>query len=119
MVRFKQRYILVKMHTDARDVQQKAIYQALSGRVVSQLGVWGYGAVRATLNIKYHNPDTNMFIVRVTRDFVRDMWFCISSVKELNGRPTTFEVVHVGGTLRTCKKALLLVHRRQHALGQL
>ena len=75
--------------------------------------------MRATLQIKYHNAQTATFILRVGRQFLRSVWLAVSSVKEVAGRTASLEVVHVGGTLRTVKRALLLSRQQQQALGTL
>ena len=138
MVRFKQRYMLVTVHSDRTEVAQKDIYSAVSGQVNQVMGeqmavherrvsdgdnsrlwagVYGYGCVRATLHIKYHNAQTATFILRVGRQFIRSVWLAVSSVKEVAGRTASLEVVHVGGTLRSVKRALLLSRQQQQALG--
>lgn len=107
MVRFKQRYLLVQVHSEVRGVTQKDVYSAISGRVMQVLGVWGYGVAKASLTIKYWNDDTGTLILRVTRSFVRPVWLAVSRVTDINGRRGVLEVLHCGATIRAVKKVLL------------
>jgi ribonuclease P/MRP protein subunit POP5 len=105
MVRFKQRYLLAQVlvekgHTDPTS---KDLYSAVTGRVTALLGIWGFGAVKASLQIKYWNANTGYLILRVTRSFVRPVWMALISVRELAGRPCAVSVVHCGGTVRGAK----------------
>jgi RNase P/RNase MRP subunit POP5 len=67
MVRFKQRYLLITVYSDSESAPrftQKDVYSAISGEIMRTMGVWGYGIVKATLKVKYWNPDTGMCIMR-------------------------------------------------------
>lgn len=119
-MRFKQRYLLVSLNIEGKqEVTSKDIYHAISGRVVQLLGVWGFGVVKASLQIKYWNPNTHMLIVRVSREFLRPSWLALSTVKEVAGRTCILNVVHCGGTIRVSKKRLLKLQLEKQRVAQM
>lgn len=111
MVRFKQRYLLVNVHFDGgvknKQISNKDVYSAISGVVNRVFGIWGYGCVKASLMIKYWNPDTGMLIVRIGRDFLKLGWNAINCVTEVANIKCIMSVIHCGGTIRVAKKVLL------------
>ncbi len=113
MVRIKQRYLLAQMVIEKSNVelQTRDIYSSLTARITQLLGVFGFGAVKASLAIKYWNQGTGFVLVRIGRAFVRPMWTALSSVREMAGRRCVMSVVHCGGTIRGAKLAQLRLLR--------
>jgi ribonuclease P/MRP protein subunit POP5 len=109
MVRFKQRYLLFNVVREGKcdGVSVSEILGALRRNMERVLGSWGYGALRASLSIKYWNPDTGMLIIRVARDHFRQGWFAVTSITEIKDRRCALTCMHVGGTIRVVKKTLL------------
>ncbi len=134
-MRFKQRYLLAQviMEQGKSEVTSKDIYSAVTARILQLLGVWGFGATKASslvsvsvgrltnfqasLTIKYWNAATGYVIVRVTRGFARPVWVALSSVRELANRPCVFTVLHCGGTIRAAKLAQLKAQRLRMMIG--
>lgn len=53
--------------------------------------------------VKYLSPATSTFILRVSRAYFRLVWAALTfmdCVPVRNGKPCTFRVVHVSGTIR-------------------
>lgn len=109
MVRFKQRYILVQVHVerDGGELSSRDVYSAVSGRLGQAFGSYLFGALKASLQIKYWNNDTGFMIVRCARDFVRPAWMAVSSVTTVGSRRCVMQVLHCGGTIKCVKKHLL------------
>lgn len=109
MVRFKQRYL--QLHVTraggCADVSAQDMQNALRRALASTLGYVGFGALRASLAVKYWNPDTGSLIVRVARGQLRQGWFGLCAINELKGARVALCCQHVGGTLRVVKTKLL------------
>jgi len=100
------------------ELGSRDIYSSVTARISQLLGVYGFGAVKASLSIKYWNQGTGFLVVRIGRAFVRPVWTALSCVREVAGRATVVSVVHCGGTLRGTKLAQLRILRlRQMCAG--
>ena len=118
MVRFKQRYLLAQVLMEpGRELNTKDVYSAITNRVAVLFGVWGFGAVKASLQIKHWATGSGYLIVRVTRSFARLVWVAMSSIKELGNRACVVSVVHCGGTIRGTKLAQLAMMRAKMRLA--
>ena len=61
-----------------------------------------------TYAVKYLSPATSTFILRVSRAHFRLVWAaltCMDRVPVRNGKPCTFRVAHVSGTIRKVEEA--------------
>ncbi|KZV77308.1 hypothetical protein PENSPDRAFT_673079 [Peniophora sp. CONT] len=105
MVRFKNRWILVEFLTPSnleatRELSGQAIFSALRESVVTHFGDVGWGAVGASLSVKYFSPTTSLCIIRVGRDPHRIAWAATSLLSAVDGRQVIPNVVHVSGTIK-------------------
>ena len=127
MVRFKERYLLVNiLHPDGlasgtkrtdKSVSDILIYnqpttdhvtpqsllRAIRAQVATLFGDYGSGAVDRSLQVKYLSLATSTFILRVSRTHYRLVWAALTMMNEIpakNGKPCTFRVVRVSGTIR-------------------
>ncbi|VDC04956.1 unnamed protein product [Peniophora sp. CBMAI 1063] len=105
MVRFKNRWILVEFLTPSnaeptRELSGQAIFSALRESVVTNFGDVGWGAVGASLSVKYFSPTTNLCIIRVGRDPHRIAWAAAALLTSIDGRQVIPNVVHVSGTIK-------------------
>jgi len=60
-----------------------------------------------TLQVKYLNPLTNLFIVRATRTHYRLVWGAITLITSIMFRKVCIRVLHVGGSIKSCQKATI------------
>lgn len=75
--------------------------------------------------MKYFSPATSTFILRISREHYRLAWAALSFMDRLpvkNGRPCSFRVVRVSGTIRkiedeAIRRARLLVMAARHEMG--
>lgn len=129
MVRFKERYLLVNILHPEGDasastakktgkpvsdiliynrpttdhVTPQSLLRAIRAQVAMLFGDYGSGAVDRSLQVKYLSLATSTFILRISRTHYRLVWAALTTMNELpakNGKPCTFRVVRVSGTIR-------------------
>ncbi|KAI0729261.1 hypothetical protein C8Q72DRAFT_319688 [Fomitopsis betulina] len=120
MVRFKNRWILVEFipctalsntqpsgGLGAFDVEKssKQIWAALKQSVITHFGDTGWGAVGASLTVKYYSPRTNVCIIRVAREPYRIAWAGVTMLTAIDGQRYIPNVVHVSGTIKQVQLA--------------
>jgi len=54
-----------------------------------------------------------MVFIGCSRDYYRMLWSAITFIRNLSGRLCTFQVLHVGGTLRSCQRFLIRHNRNK------
>jgi ribonuclease P/MRP protein subunit POP5 len=59
------------------------------------------------LAVKYWNPATGLAIFRMSRAQLRLVWTSLTLLTQLNSRAVSIRVLHVGGTIRSCQRALI------------
>ncbi len=62
--------------------------------------------------VKYLNVSTMVLIVRCPRAYYRAVWTSISGVTSYDGEPCSLALLHIGGTIRSCQKALIRYNTR-------
>ncbi|ETW82624.1 RNase P [Heterobasidion irregulare TC 32-1] len=116
MVRFKNRWILVEFlpapgdpepTRGAVELTGKHVWAALRQSVIAHFGDTGWGAVGASLSVKYFSPTTNLCIVRVAREPYRIAWAAATLLSSIEGRPCIPNVVHVSGTIKHAQLAAI------------
>ncbi|KAJ9149056.1 hypothetical protein NKR23_g4576 [Pleurostoma richardsiae] len=146
MVRIKERYLLVNiLYPDLPRDQGKssipdlvaynqptsdslsphALSKAIRAEVASLFGDYGAGAIERSLQVKYLSHATSTFILRCPRSHYRLVWAALTFMDHVpvkNGKPCTFRVVRVSGTIRKVEeeairraKQLILVAKDQAA----
>jgi ribonuclease P/MRP protein subunit POP5 len=127
MVRFKERYLLVNILHPEGDattskktdkpasgvliynqpttdhVTPQSLLRAVRAQVAALFGDYGSGAGDRNLQFKYQSLATSTFILRVARAHYRLVWAALTSMDQIpakNGKPCTFRVVRVSGTIR-------------------
>ncbi|KAH9838615.1 uncharacterized protein C8Q71DRAFT_538560 [Rhodofomes roseus] len=132
MVRFKNRWILVEFipctapspgRTPAAqaasggiggsdvETSSKQIWAALKQSVITHFGDTGWGAVGASLTVKYYSPRTNVCIIRVARDPYRIAWAGVTMLSTIDGQRYIPNVVHVSGTIKQAQLAAIQHNR--------
>ncbi|OLN87966.1 Ribonuclease P/MRP protein subunit POP5 [Colletotrichum chlorophyti] len=133
MVRIKERYILVNIlyPPAASTVQTKnvpdfvvmhqpttgsltpqSLLKAIRTEIATLFGDFGSGAIEGNLSVKYLSPATSTFILRVKREHYRLVWAALTFLDRVplkggDGKPCTFKVVRVSGTIRKAEEAAI------------
>ncbi|KZT73584.1 hypothetical protein DAEQUDRAFT_721650 [Daedalea quercina L-15889] len=126
MVRFKNRWILVEfipctapstvrpsggLGASGAETSSKQIWAALKQSVITHFGDTGWGAVGASLTVKYYSPRTNVCIIRVARDPYRIAWAGVTMLTSIDGQRYIPNVVHVSGTIKQAQLAAIQHNR--------
>ncbi|KAM7200059.1 Rpp14/Pop5 family domain containing protein [Naviculisporaceae sp. PSN 640] len=85
------------------DLKPQLLLKGIRNQVHALFGDCGSGAVDRSLQVKYLNPATSTFILRVSRAYYRLAWAALSFMNKVpvhNGRPCIYRVVRVSGTIR-------------------
>ena len=114
MVRIKQRYILGELIfengklVDANKFTSKRLQEAFRCAVQDSFGDLGIAQLQANFLIKFWNPTTRIFILRVGREnldtavnslTMMSEMFEYDNLTEGTGIPCRVRILHVGGTL--------------------
>ena len=75
--------------------------------VAVNFGDIGAGAALSSVAVKYWDPATGLGVVRCGRDVHREVWCCMTLLRDVKGRSVTVRVLHNGGTLRSSQAAAL------------
>ncbi|KAK6819551.1 Rpp14 family protein [Apiospora arundinis] len=133
MVRIKERYLLVNIlypseiglkpgvpdvvvinQPTTDKLTPQALLKAIRAEVGDTFGDFGSGALEGGgLQVKYLSNATSTFILRITRAQYRMLWTALTFMDHVpvrDGKPCTFRVVHVSGTIRKVEAAAI-----QHA----
>lgn len=105
MVRFKNRYLLIKFEFDDRRIENytaQYISNLLREEVRKSFGDLGLGQ-SMNMSVKYFNPLTGMGIVRAPRDSYRTVWGAVTLLNKCNERTCKVEVLKISGTIRKCQ----------------
>lgn len=124
MVRFKNRYLLCHIDTEARPEQVTRIYKletrdihiAVRTSLSQHFGGLGIGQVISSLAVKIWSPALSLCLIRCSRDHYRTVWASLTLLTTLPYVGVVrFIVIHVGGTIRSSQKSAIN-HARQLVL---
>lgn len=85
----------------------RSILDVVKEAILSLHGDYGLASVQQSLNIKYLNAVTRVMIMRCPRDHHKGVWSALTTITCLNKIPCAAHVIHVGGTIRSCQRALV------------
>lgn len=122
MVRFKNRYFLVKVHpvVSSTDLNVEfaapsAIASLLRASVEDNFGLACASKVNPSLSIKFVSPHTHLLIVRCARDAYRSVWSAMTFLSSFPGKGDLmfgiWQVIHISGTIRSCQMQAIKWHR--------
>ncbi|OAQ99888.1 hypothetical protein LLEC1_02369 [Akanthomyces lecanii] len=148
MVRIKERYLLVNIiyppepatkHKSAvpsfvvqhqptvENLTAQLLLRAIRNEIAQLFGDHGSGALGGSLAIKYLSLATSTIILRCHREHYRMLWAALTLMDHVpvkDGRPCTFRVVRVSGTIRKAEeeairqaRALILAAKDGSALS--
>ena len=110
MVRFKNRYLLTewRWHDGRVDesLTESVIVGILRQCVAVNFGDIGAGAALSSVAVKYWIP-RRAWAWFDGRDVHREVWCCMTLLRDVKGRSVTVRVLHNGGTLRSSQAAAL------------
>ncbi|ORY64991.1 ribonuclease P/MRP protein subunit, partial [Pseudomassariella vexata] len=127
MVRIKERYLLVNIlypsdlgtkpnlpdlvvlnPPTSDSLNPQTLLRALRAQIASLFGDYGSGACAGGgLMVKYLSQATSTFILRISRAHFRLVWAALTTMDRVpvkDGKPCTFRVVHVSGTIRKAEE---------------
>ena len=85
----------------------RSLLDAVKEAILSLHGDYGLASIQHSLNIKYLNAVTRVFILRCPRDHHKAVWAALTTITSLKKVPCASHVLHVGGTIRSCQRALV------------
>lgn len=111
MVRKKSRYLVTKIqYSDNKidlNLDQDTIRTTIRNIVKELFGEYGVTTYTHGMFVKYCNPYTGIFFLRVDRDFHTQIRTCVSFVKMLRQRLCILSCIHVTGTIKSAERFLL------------
>lgn len=94
----------------------KVLYDAIVGAIDEGFGVFGRGAVKRSLSMKYWNSETGCGVVRCARQWHEMVITAVNSVntftfvneeRKSDTCDASLRILHVSGTISLCSKAAL------------
>lgn len=109
------RYLLVELvfssveegNTALAGATPRSVLDAIKEAILSLHGDYGLAAVQQSLNVKYLNAVTRVLMVRSPRGHHKAVWSAMTTITSLKGVPCAIHMLHVGGTIRSCQRALV------------
>ena len=103
MVRLKHRYLVLQVIPADRSTHRVMTDSDIMGWIrkpfTDMYGIFGAGAVLTVMRFKYWNPDNMVGVVRVPKEWGRNVQHFFASLSELNGMQLTVRVYHMSGTI--------------------
>ena len=111
MVRLKYRYFLTSLHylDSGPDLQltSEILQNAIYNSIEENYGEFGLGHVLGRIKITYLALLSGTVLIRVPADFEKQSRVSLSSLVVVNSKRCVLNVIHVGGTIRSCQKQLV------------
>ena len=110
MVRFKNRYVVLRCKGSGRDrVAPGALIRQIKQRVSVLYGDFGAGCIMNSLQVKFYDAESGVFVVRVGRSELKEILDVLQE-SGADSAPTslraTIDVIHVAGSPRQCNSKL-------------
>ena len=111
MVRLKYRYFLTSLHYLDSNLDLQLTGQILQNAIYNSIeenyGQFGLGHVQGRIKIVYLGLLSGTALIRVPADFEKQSRVSLSSLVVVNSKRCVLNVIHVGGTIRSCQKQLV------------
>lgn len=113
MVRVKRRYFVFQFHFNSNVtnvIKSSHIHSAFENMIARLYGDVGIAHFTRNLSIIYYNPSTHVAIVRCLRDdkhMLQTAATFISKITTTDQIECSIQTLHVGGSIRQCKKHLV------------
>jgi ribonuclease P/MRP protein subunit POP5 len=114
MVRVKRRYFVFQFHFNSNTnsstvIKSSQIHSTLESMIARLYGDVGIARFTRNLSVIYYNPSTHTAIVRCLRDDKHMLQTAATFISKLVNDPIecSIQTLHVGGSIRQCKKYLV------------
>ncbi|KAL3115883.1 hypothetical protein niasHT_007183 [Heterodera trifolii] len=106
MVKLKRRYLLVEVLADAQ-LDGKRLYSVLLEQVAHLHGDYGFGAVSGSLQVKVHDQDTMVVVLRISASECHFITSALPFVLVVDGNKCVLNLLIKASSLRTIERALI------------
>ncbi|XP_010549499.1 PREDICTED: probable ribonuclease P/MRP protein subunit POP5 [Tarenaya hassleriana] len=117
MVAFKNRYLLMEVFLDPDkdllgerspiNLTQLNLSEAIRESIRLNFGECGLGSSQGSFQVKYVNPITKVFIVRVSREDYRHVWSAMTMVRSVGNCRAVLNLLDLCGCIRACRETAL------------
>ena len=112
MVRVKRRYFVFQLHFNSNSahlIKSSHIHTAFETTIARLYGDVGIARFTRNLSIIYYNPSTQVSIVRCLRDDKHILQTAATFISKISTDQIecSIQTLHVGGSIRQCKKYLV------------
>ncbi|KXN69378.1 hypothetical protein CONCODRAFT_8235 [Conidiobolus coronatus NRRL 28638] len=117
MVRVKYRYLLIQIERTPltnlinfknpltlTDVQLKNF---IFNTVELNYGDLGISYLLGSFSVKYLSKETGLAIIRVTRDYYKELATCLTLINQLDSQPVVITILHCSGTIIKCQRSAI------------
>eukprot|EP00040_Diaphanoeca_grandis_P004215 m.27609 g.27609 ORF g.27609 m.27609 type:complete len:149 (-) comp15774_c1_seq1:124-570(-) len=116
-MRLKNRYMLVEIiFLDGKvdeSLATKDIGKVLKDAVKTFHGDYGFSCVVSSLQVKAFRPLSSIAVIKVSRDHYEKLWTAMTFITSVRQRSCIFNLVHLAGTIRSCRKKMLQLNQKQ------
>lgn len=109
MVRFKNRYIVLKitLHNKGKDdkplmLKATVLHNAIQEKVQQLYGDFGVAAIKAGFNAKYCNTHTKIALVKIRHGPHKFLLHSIPLINDIGGRYVKTKILYIGATMKHC-----------------
>lgn len=99
--REKRRYLILKIETELQ-IDKKLMQNVIQDSILRFFGE--YGASKADLMVLKILEDKKKVVIRCSHIMIEKVRASIASITSINGKPATFHVENISGTLKSLYK---------------
>lgn len=99
--------------TTCLPINEKNIFDAIKTTLQRLHGDYGMGCCLYGMTVKMFNPLTRIFIIRVHRGPHAFIASTLPFITNINGLNVKLTVLHLGGTIRSCLKFIMIHDRKK------
>ena len=122
-MRFKNRFLLVKIRYDDLKERKEAVphevLKSIREAVMGLYGDYGSGCVQNSLQVRKVMTEKNVLVIRVDREYAHMVQAGIALVTALRGEAVAFDVVHSSGTQSQCDTAIRDYSKKGRVVGHI
>lgn len=102
-MRVKSRYLITKIEFDG-ELNGSELFHLLQEALHKNFGDLGLGKCLQTLAVIGIYAKEGIVIVRVCKEWFRQLWFCMTMTRNFRRKNVRFSVIHVAGVYVKLKK---------------
>ncbi|KAK7275924.1 hypothetical protein RIF29_17051 [Crotalaria pallida] len=116
MVGFKNRYMVMEVFLNPNRDQvavapiiltRSNVTAAIKDSILLNFGECGLGSALGAFQVKYVNSDTNLCVIRTSREDHQKVWCAITMITNIASYPVIFNMLDLSGSIKACKTAAL------------